>query len=203
MPAKSATKFVMVAALACFFAACQPSGQPTARTSPEVKQFADPAVQGLYDQAKLGAPEAQYQFGMAHCCDLKGDKSFIEGLKWFCPAARQGHTGAQKQIAAIYLVENPYRLFPQAIYQPGIADSDVLSYAWLLVATERGKDMEAEKALLDLGHKLKVHDQSEGSKLAAKFPDLPCEIPEGRAEELKNLEIAPPVPAPDAGATSS
>ena len=62
----------------------------------------DPGRKQVWERAKKGNAEAQYQVGMMLLQGTETQQNYGEALKWFHSAAKQGHTAAEVNLGLLY-----------------------------------------------------------------------------------------------------
>lgn len=62
----------------------------------------DPGRKKVWDRAKKGDPEAQYEVGMMLLQGTEMQQNYGEALKWFTAAAKQGHTSSEVNLGLLY-----------------------------------------------------------------------------------------------------
>lgn len=62
----------------------------------------DPGRKKVWDNAKKGDAEAQYQVGMMLLQGTETQQNYGESLKWFSAAAKQGHTNAEVNLGLLF-----------------------------------------------------------------------------------------------------
>jgi adenylate cyclase len=107
-------------------AACNPCVPVSPTDAPAQFTIEDEALEGLYQEAMRGLPEAQYKLGKVYRDGTGVPEDQREAAKWFLRAAEQGYAKAQRHLGTRYATGE------------GIEQDIVSAIMWLTLAANQG-----------------------------------------------------------------
>ncbi|MBI1326682.1 MAG: hypothetical protein GC136_03465 [Alphaproteobacteria bacterium] len=127
----------------------------------------------LEQKANAGDLEAQYRFGMAHCCGNDGRADNAIATKWLCSAAKKGHVQSQYKIGKLYQ-SNKLGLPGGEYMLQSLPGDNKVALAWFIVADKNGH--AKAKDGIEIFRGMEFVDVVDAIDMSRKFPEIACEI---------------------------